>query len=105
MGTLNGVVVGSSGVFQASPLPPNGLLAKGTSYSFTTGDTSVALSASPDADPTKVVATVDIAEALPTFGITVAWTDSAGNAHTKSFDIPVLQPAVPATDVDLTQLS
>lgn len=105
MGTINGVVVGSSGVFQASPLPPNGLLAKGTSYSFTTGDTSVTLGPSDDADPTKVKATVAQSETLPTFGITVAWTDSAGNAHTKSFDIPVLQPAVPATDVDLNQLS
>ena len=104
MGTITGVPVGGSGVFQASPLPVGSSLQKGTGFKFSTTDTSVVLT--PDAtDSSKVMAVVAAGETLPSFGLTVDAVSASGAALTKTFTIPIIQPVVPATDIDLTQLS
>lgn len=103
----NGVPLGGSTTFQASPIPEKGLLKPGTTWSFETGDTSVTLSPADDGDTTKIKASVALTETLPSFGLTVKGTGLDGTLINRTFVIPV-QPsvgAVSATDVDLNQVS
>lgn len=106
--TKDGVALGTTGYFSASTLPLASKLKLGTAPSFTTGDTSVTLSASPDGDPFKVAAAVALTETLTSFGITVSGTSLDGTAISSNFSIPVLPAGttggVPATAFDLIQI-
>jgi hypothetical protein len=102
---ITGVPVGGSGTFQETPDPPGSTLVGNPT--FTSDHPEVTLSPSPDADPTKVVATASsTAVAGSAFNLTVSGTNTLGTAISTVFSVPIL-PAVPpvATGFTLTQLS
>jgi hypothetical protein len=107
--TLNGIAKGTTGYFQASPLPAGGQLKAGTGFTFTTGDTSVSLGPTPSGDATMIAATVAAGETLPSFGLTVSAIALDGTPLQTTFTIPVLPGGstggTPATSIDLNQIT
>jgi hypothetical protein len=109
-GVLTGVQVGASGTFQESPLPVGSLgLQTGTVPTYSVDDPLVTLSASPDGDPTKVVAAVAATDTGASFNMTVSGTNTTGTAISSVFNIAILPgttpPPVVSTGFDLNQLS
>ena len=109
-GVLTGVPVGGSGTFQESPLPVGSAgLQTGTVPSYSVDDPLVTLSASPDGDPTKVVASVGAGDTGTSFNMTVSGTNTLGNPISSVFNIAILPavtpPPVPSTGFDLNQLA
>lgn len=104
MPTNFSVVAGNAGVFQ---VVPNGALAAAPAISWSVDDTAnVTLSGSPDADPTKIVATVLATDANPTFTLTVTALSSSGTTLTDSQVVQVSPaPPAPATSLTIVQLS
>jgi hypothetical protein len=96
-----GVKVGLSGTFQVTW---NGAIKQG-STTWKTGDPSVTLTASPDGDTTKVIATVATGETLPSFGLTASAVSSDGSTITSDASIPVLANVPPATGGTIDQLA
>lgn len=105
MPTNFSVQAGTSGTFQ---VVPNGALQSGAPINWTVDDTAnVTLSASPDGDPTKIVATVAAADPNAQFTLSVAATSSNGSALTDSQVVQVtpVAPPAPATSLTIVQLS
>ena len=104
MPTNFSVVAGNAGVFQ---VVPNGALAAAPAISWSVDDTAnVTLSGSPDADPTKIIATVLATDSNPTFTLTVTALSSSGTTLTDSQVVQVSPaPPAPATSLTIVQLS
>lgn len=105
------IAVGTTRWLQWSTLPIGSKLKPGAPVVVTTGDKSIAIAqgSSPDGDPTKFSVTVDPAEALPTFGLTISGTSLDGTPISSTFTLP-LGPASstggnPALGFDLSLLA
>jgi hypothetical protein len=106
---ITGTVVGTSSVFQATTVPATNVVPLQSGPKFSADDPLVTLSASPDGDPTKIVAAVDASDTATSYNLTVSGVNGAGTAITHTFNIPILPtpppPPTQITDFSLNQLS
>lgn len=104
-----GTVVGASSTFQETPVPATNFVPLQSGPVFTVDDTLVTLSASPDGDPTKVVATVAATDTGAVYNITVSGVNGLGTTVSHTFAVPILPlpppPPQQISDFSLNQLS
>jgi hypothetical protein len=106
---ITGTVVGTSSLFQESPVPGSNFVPLQSGPVFTVDDPLVTLSASPDGDTSKIVAAVAANDTGASYNITVTGVNGAGTTITHTFNVPILPtpppPPTQITDFSLNQLS
>lgn len=97
---ITGIVAGSSGVFQETPLPQGATIPAGSVPVWTSSDTTVTLT--PSTDGTQVTAAVPTGSTITTFTLSVANQDGS---FPTSVSVPVTQPVVAQTGFQIDQIS
>ena len=87
---IKGVPAGGSGVFQAVNVPSGSVLPSGTVLNFSSSDPGVVLSASPDGDPTKIMATCAAGNTNSSFNLTVSATINGASITSGPVAVPIL---------------
>ena len=98
---INGIVVGGTGSFTATP---NGALQSGNVPTWAADDTLVTIS--PAADGLSASISVSATDTSNTFNLTVAGVNSAGAAISTTVAVPILPAGpTPATGFTIDQTS
>ena len=98
------IIVGQTGVFQATLVPVGSALQKGAVPVWTADDPNVTLT--PSADGLTVSAATVVTDTATTFNLTITGINSAGATISDTAAVALVQPApVPATGFTIAQLS
>lgn len=97
-----GVVAGSTGVFQETPLPVGAKIPAGSTPQWSTDAPSTDVALSPSADGTQVAAAVAAATTLTSFNLTVQNQDGS---FPTTVAVPILPAVVTQTGFQIDQLS
>lgn len=105
MPTNNSIVVGTSGVFQVTPLPAGSAFASGVLPQWAASDPSISLK--PSTDGTQVTAAVPAGSTLPNFNLQASYVrQTDGTTITAVVTVTITAAAVAEpTSLSIAQLS
>ena len=101
---ITGIVLGATGTFTGTPVPPGSALQAGSIPTWSADDPLVTLT--PAVDGLSVAAATSATDTAASFNLTQSGVNSAGAAISSTANVPLLPvPVVPATGFDIEQTS